>query len=174
MAFYRSFALAWCVFFIVTAIAAAGALPVLRPGATVAVFDFVLHDSSTEGAYHGRRADETARLALLTGDARAAFRRQGFWVTDLTDLRPALAEIANIADCNGCAVDLARRAGAAYAVTGLVQKTSNLILAIRLEMFEVASGRPVRAMVVDIRGNNDATWRRGLRYIFKRHVFSAP
>ena len=168
--------LAWACFaaFIITAPAMAGALPVLRAGAAVAVFDFVLHDSSTEGAYHGRRADETARLALLTDDARAAFRRRGFWVTDLTDLRPALAEIANIADCNGCAVDLARRAGATYAVTGLVQKTSNLILAIRLEMFEVASGRPVRAMVVDIRGNNDATWRRGLRYIFRHHVFSAP
>jgi hypothetical protein len=44
-----------------------------------------------------------------------------------------------------------------------VQKVSNLILNINIEVRSVATGETVYAKSVDIRGNTDETWLRGVR-----------
>jgi len=36
----------------------------------------------------------------------------------------------------------------------------------------VPSGEVVRARAVDIRSNTDDSWLRGMRYIFKTHIFA--
>ena len=48
---------------------------------------------------------------------------------------------------------------------------SNLILNINLQVREVATGRLIQAGTVDIRGNTDESWRRGLRYLLDRRIF---
>ena len=61
----------------------------------------------------------------------------------------------------------ARKAGAKISVTGWVQKVSNLILNINLVARDVATGRIIGAGSVDIRGNTDESWSRGLTYLLR-------
>lgn len=58
-------------------LALAGLDKPLMPGAKVAFLGMTFIDLSTEGAYNGVRADETARLKLLEGAARHRFVAEG-------------------------------------------------------------------------------------------------
>jgi hypothetical protein len=72
--------------------------------------------------------------------------------------------------CNGCDVDLARKAGARISVTGWVQKVSNLILNINIVARDVDTGEVISAGSVDIRGNTDQSWSRGLAYLLRNRL----
>ncbi len=85
-----------------------------------------------------------------------------------------LAKLGSLRDCQGCELDLAKKLGAEYAAFGWVQKVSNLILNINMQIREVASGRLVRAGSVDIRSNTDEAWRRGLVYLIENRILAPP
>ena len=72
--------------------------------------------------------------------------------------------------CKGCDVDLARKAGAKISVIGWVQKVSNLILNINLKIEDASTGARIRAGSVDIRGNTDESWMRGLRFLLEDQI----
>ena len=57
--------------------------------------------------------------------------------------------------------------GADRVMTAWVQKVSNLILNINIQINDVASGQPLLNKSVDIRGNTDASWERGIRYMVR-------
>jgi hypothetical protein len=65
--------------------------------------------------------------------------------------------------CNGCEIDIGKALGAERIALCWVQKVSNLILNINVEVRNVATGDTVYAKSVDIRGNTDETWLRGVR-----------
>ena len=67
----------------------------------------------------------------------------------------------------GCDADFAQKLGAEVSITGTVQKVSNLILNINLYARVVATREPLVAMSVDIRGNTDESWSRGLDYLVR-------
>ena len=143
---------------------AAAAAQALR----VAVFDFELIDSSLEGEVGGPRADEQARLAMISDLLRRMLAESGRY--DVVDLAPAVSDIAAagyLHGCNGCDTRIAGDLGAARAVTGTVQKVSNLILNINLYEREVTTGDLLRVMSVDIRGNTDKSWSRGVSYLVR-------
>jgi hypothetical protein len=77
---------------------------------------------------------------------------------------------ANLAHCNGCDARLARELGAEVAITGEVQKTSNLILHISVYLRDAETGALAGGGSADIRGNTDESWRRGLDFIVKRRI----
>ena len=66
--------------------------------------------------------------------------------------------------------DLARGLGADLAAVGWVQKVSNLILNLNLQVRDVATGQMVAAGTVDIRGNTDESWQRGLLYLLDHRI----
>jgi uncharacterized protein DUF2380 len=136
----------------------------------IAVFDFQLIDTSPAPATPEER-DRTRRL----GDAlRDALRRSGHYdVVDIAPVRAKLAGMAEIRDCNGCERALAHELGASQAAYGWVQKVSNLILNLNLVIEDAASGRILHAGSVDIRGNTDESWFRGLKFLLEEHVFDA-
>lgn len=74
--------------------------------------------------------------------------------------------------CNGCEAALAKRAGAQVSVLCWVQKVSNLILNINAVIRDADSGRMLAAGSVDIRGNTDLSWSRGLRYLVKYRLLA--
>lgn len=156
------------------ALAAGLAVP-LVPAATaaaeerVALFDFSLENTSLEPT----RPDETARLGLIKEAAVEQLARRGVNIVDTAPVAADAAKVARLHDCNGCDLDLARRLGADLAAVGWVQKVSNLILNVNMQVREVATGRLVRAGSVDIRGNDDTSWRRGLVYLFERRLYPA-
>lgn len=139
----------------------------------VAVFDFELVDTSLEGASNGPRADEQARLAKLSGELRERLAKSGrIDVVDI-DLVAARARASDLQACGGCAVSLARELGAQLAITGWVQKVSNLILNMNIVVRDADGGQVVWGKSVDMRGNTDESWSRALDWLLRDYL-SAP
>jgi Protein of unknown function (DUF2380) len=133
----------------------------------IVLFDFELINTSLEPTH----PDEEARLAMVSSLVRAEFaRRDDFEVVDLAPIEDEVERIY-LRGCNGCELKLAQRLGAELAGLGWVQKVSNLILNINLQVRDVASGRLTHAGTVDIRGNTDESWQRGVRYLLERRIF---
>ena len=99
-------------------------------------------------------------------DRRALYR--------LVDNGPAAALIAdlksrqNLRDCNGCEIDIGKALDADVIVIGWVQKVSNLILNINVQVKDVHTGAMLNAKSVDLRSNTDESWLRGIRYLVDR------
>jgi hypothetical protein len=129
-----------------------------------AVFPLELIDTSLEGEVSGPRADEASRLALATEELRRlAAREAGYEVVDLAAIAPEIRSSAPLYKCNGCEVELARRAGADVAITAAVRKFSPLLLSLHIYVTDAGTGNLTKMYRVDIRGNTDESWLRGLR-----------
>ena len=133
---------------------------------TVAVFDFALTNTSPAPS----TPEELARLHRLDQQLKAGLSDH-FQVVDVSPVRDRLSGVDSIRGCNGCEIDLARQLGAQQVAYGWVQKVSNLILNVNLVVEEASTGRTLRAESVDIRGNTDESWSRGLRYLLNERMF---
>jgi hypothetical protein len=136
----------------------------------VAFFGFELINTSPEPTSDAERA----RLASLGEQLRGMLEASGrYRVVPLSgELRKKIAAGAEITGCNGCQIDWAREAGADLAVWGTVQKVSNLILNITVSMYSVKDGRRYSGRSVDIRGNTDESWQRGILYLVQHYLFN--
>jgi len=90
------------------------------------------------------------------------------------DIAPlaAKAHAGNLQSCGGCDVQLARELGAKLAITGWVQKVSNLILNMNIAVRDADSGELVAGMSVDMRGNTQESWSRALNYLVVNRLFA--
>lgn len=155
------------------------ASPVSFAGAAVegvhaAVFDLDFVDTSQEGASGHIREDEARRLAMVSDTLRRMLAERGIAVVDLAPARERIGKAAPLSRCNGCDLDLSRELGAGLAVTGFVHKVSNLILSINVAIRDVRDGQTVRAGSVDIRGNTDESWSRGISYLVRNRLLDPP
>jgi Protein of unknown function (DUF2380) len=106
---------------------------------------------------------------------RAARAAGGIGRFELVDTRAAQLEASRqLWNCKGCEIAIADRLGADLALVGWVQKVSNLILNINVAIREVPSRELVFAGSVDIRGNTDESWQRGIRYLLKNRLLKEP
>jgi hypothetical protein len=136
----------------------------------VAVFGFELMDSSLDGEMLGASKDEQSRLAGLAPRVAAFLKdKRGYEPVDLSGVA-AEAGHSNLQNCGNCDIKMAKAAGAELAVTGTVQKVSNLILNVNLYVRDVASGKMIAAGSADIRSNTDDSWRRGLDWLMKNRI----
>jgi hypothetical protein len=144
-------------------------------GQKAAVFPFELIDDSLDGQYLGPRADEAQRLVLATAELRRlAAQEAGYDVLDLTPIAAEVEKAAPIYKCNRCEVDLARRAGADVAVTAAVRKFSNLLLSLHIYVRDVSTGNLTKMYRIDIRGNTDESWLRGVRWLVAKGLLGRP
>jgi len=90
------------------------------------------------------------------------------------DVREEIDGGPGIGNCNGCERDYTKRIGAELAAWGTVQKVSNLILNINVYMEDVETGQLTFVKSVDIRGNTDESWHRGLSYLLRHYLFQEP
>lgn len=142
-------------------------------GPKAAIFPFELIDTSLQGEMQGARADEARRLLLVTEELKRLAGRSGrYELVDVSALAVEVEKAAPLHKCNGCDVDLARKAGAEVALTGTVQKVSNLILNMNIYVRDAASGKLVRVMSADIRSNTDESWLRGIRWLVENRLLS--
>lgn len=141
-------------------------------GQKAAFFGITFLDTSTEGEINGVREDETARVAMLEDYIADALEAEGLTLVDLAPVQEELDRTTNPSKCNGCDVRMARELGARYSIVSEVQKVSNLILAINIYVRDTDDGGQVAGQAVDIRGNDDDSWRRGARYILTRNIFA--
>jgi len=137
---------------------------------SVAVFDFELIDTSLEGAVRGARADEQERLARVSDQLRKILRNSGRFSLVAPIAREAQA--SNLQACGGCDMRFAKRIGAELAITGTVQKVSNLILNMNIYVRDASTGATIAAMSADMRGNTDETWSRTLDWLVRNRLLA--
>jgi hypothetical protein len=105
-----------------------------------------LIDTSLEGAIRGVRPDEQERLTRLSDQLRQLLRESGrFSLVDITPIAGE-AQASNLQACGGCDMRLAQRIGAELAITGTVQKVSNLILNMNIYVRDTSSRATIAAM----------------------------
>jgi hypothetical protein len=159
---------------ILSALLALLAWPAMAEALHLAVFDFEMIDTSLEGEMSGARADEQQRLAMISDQlAQLLIDKGGYTVVDLAPAADAIAKAGLLRGCNGCAADIAKPLGARLALTGTVQKVSNLILNINVYVWDTESGQERYRTSVDIRGNTDESWSRGLSYLVRNRLLAA-
>jgi Protein of unknown function (DUF2380) len=156
---------------IVTAVWMALASPacVLASTPTAAVFPFAFIDSSPEPP----RADELARLHSAREELGRLLAQSHRYLIIETASAEAKGTGFDLVNCQSCAVAGAKELGADVAVIGWVQKVSNLILNINAVIRSTATGDILSAGSVDIRGNTDESWTRGVRYLVANRLLAA-
>lgn len=78
-----------------------------------------------------------------------------------------LAKQAFLYRCDDCVLQVGRKLGCDLVLASWVQKVSELILNFNVEVWRVADGRSVLSKSVDMRGNQDASWERSVRYLVR-------
>ncbi len=137
----------------------------------IVVFDFELYDTSLEGEVKGLNPDEQNRLGMISDQLRELLgASERYTIVDTAPAANKIAEGGNWQDCPGCDVKIAKHLGARLAVTGLVQKVSNLILNINIYVRCVETGKVVQFAGADIRGNTDQSWTRGVSWLVRNRL----
>ena len=134
-----------------------------------AVMDFELINEMRDYETEESSAAQQRRLALISDALRREFDQRGLYRT--ADNNAAAKMIADqqsrqeLRNCNGCELDIGRALGADVVILCWVQKVSNLILNINIEVKDVTSGKTLYVKSVDLRSNSDNSWLRGIRYM---------
>ncbi|MDX2309630.1 MAG: DUF3280 domain-containing protein [Hyphomicrobium sp.] len=139
------------------------------------VFPFDLSIQKTEEDFFTgpKKASDAEALRLAQVHAELQKLLGGDGRYELVDLAPIAADISKQApldECNGCAQDLAKKVGGEIGVTGLVTKASETLLNMQIGFFDVASGNITKQVSVQIQGNTDESWLRGVRWLYKNRL----
>ena len=136
---------------------------------SAAVMDFELINEIRDYETEAAKTAQQRRLALISDALRSEFAQRGMYRTvDNNVAAKLIAEqkaLQDLRNCNGCELDIGRALGADVVILAWVQKVSNLILNINIEVKDVASGKTLYTKSVDLRGNTDKSWLRGIRYM---------
>ena len=151
---------------VLAALLAGAALPAAAQAPRLAAFAFTLTNTSPVAS----APEELARLHRLDEQLQEALRKH-FTLVDMTPAQERLARVDSIRGCNGCELDIGRDVGAQQVAYGWVQKVSNLILNVNVVVEDAGTGKVLHAESVDIRGNTDESWSRGLRYLLDERMF---
>jgi hypothetical protein len=118
--------------------------------------------------------EKETRLAMVSQRLREALIEEKLY--DVIDNAPVAQMIRteaarqSLLRCNGCELDIARKAGVDRILLAWVQKTSNLILNVNIEIRDATTGQVVLVKSVDLRGNTDQSWQRGIDFIVRGMV----
>jgi hypothetical protein len=134
-----------------------------------AVFPFELDDTSLQGEMRGRDEADQARLVRLDEQLLLMLSQSGQYRPVRVNADPAGP---NLRSCDGCEITRAKGVDAQVAVIGWVQKVSNLILNINVVIRDVGSGQRIAAGSVDIRGDTNESWTRGLAYLLRNRILA--
>jgi hypothetical protein len=162
-----------CRFFAATAIIAMLAVrPADAAPLKAAVFPLEFIDFSQQGAVGTPPPAEAARLAMVSGLLRDRLAASGTYELVDTNGTNSGATAQALRNCQSCADEIARGAGAEIAVVGYVQKVSNLILNITIKVSEARSGKLLTEANADIRGNTDESWTHGVEWLVRNRLLA--
>ncbi|MFU2487791.1 DUF3280 domain-containing protein [Thauera sp. WH-1] len=151
-----------------TLLCAASAIVLAAPP-SLAMVGFELLEDHPDGS---RNADQQARLKMIDAEFRKLVaERELYRSVDLAPHQALVDRVRNSTEflfrCTHCKAELAAGIGSDYVAVGWVQKVSNLILNVNIEIIEVATNRVALVKSVDLRGNNDESWLRGVRFMVR-------
>lgn len=138
---------------------------------SIAILDFELIDEQREMA---PATVEYQRLVAARDQLAEGFANAGLYrVVDMgpaAELMKRLKSEQRLHECNGCEIDIAKAAKADRVLIGWVQKVSNLILNLNIQIEDVSTGAVILVTSVDMRGNTDESWRRSVSYLVRQMV----
>jgi hypothetical protein len=142
-----------------------------RPAPRIAaVMEFELIDDMQDYERPETRDSQNRRIGLISDALRRELLQRGMYRiaanSAAANLISGLKAQQELSDCNGCEIDIGRALGADVIIIGWVQKVSNLILNINIEVREISSDRMLYVKSVDLRSNTDNSWLRGIRYMW--------
>lgn len=136
---------------------------------SAAVMDFELINEIRDFESAESNAAQQKRLVLISEVLRNELdERRLYRMLDnnlAASLISRLKVRQDLRNCNGCELDIGRALGAEVIILGWVQKVSSLILNLNIEVKDVAAGKTLYTKSVDLRGNSDRSWLRGIRYM---------
>jgi Protein of unknown function (DUF2380) len=117
---------------------------------------------------------ERARLASIESLFKAKLEASGRYqfVSIPADASAKIAAGPEIGACGGCEFSYGKELGANYAAWIVVQKVSDLILNMNVYMADVEVKKLVFVHSVDIRGDTDESWTRGMTYLLKNYLLT--
>jgi hypothetical protein len=119
---------------------------------------------------------ERTRIGLIESVFKTKLEASGRY-TFVSIPAEAAAKITagpEVGACGGCELKYGKQLGADYAAWIVIQKVSDLILNINVYMADVATGKLAFVHSVDIRGDTDESWTRGVTYLVKNYLLPAP
>ncbi len=121
-------------------------------------------------------AKERARTALIAALFKAKLEGSGLYkfVSIPPDAAGKIAAGPEVGACGGCEFGYGKALGADIVAWIVVQKVSDLILNLNVYMADVAARKMTFVHSVDIRGDTDESWTRGLTYLVKNYLLPAP
>ena len=133
----------------------------------VAVFDFQF----AQGAPLPPTEDDQARLKRTADEFRQLLKDSGkYEVISTEPVKDQVAKTVDLRSCGGCADEMGRKLGADATFVGEVQKVSNLILNMNVYLKGTKEGAREQAFSVDLRGNTDESFDRGIKYLVKNQL----
>lgn len=140
----------------------------------LAVFDFELADFSAGGPLAGESPEETARLKIITEEAKRVATLSGrYAIVDADGAESEQARSHWLRNCNGCEADIAAKLGADQSLLGVMQKLSVLVHTLRFEVRDVRTGKLLWNVQTDLRGDTDESWRRAVRYLMEDRLLAS-
>ena len=136
---------------------------------SVVVLDFELVDDQNNPL---TKAAQVVRLRNATLQLRRELtERQLYLVVDQSPsqgLQDGLrAQQEFLYRCDDCAEQVGKLLGADLVVTPWVQKVSELILNLNIQIYDVKADKVVFSKSVDMRGNEDQSWSRAVHYMVR-------
>jgi hypothetical protein len=115
---------------------------------------------------------ERARLVSLEELFKSKLEASGRYrfVRIPPDTKAKIASGAAMGACGGCEVGYGEQLHSDLVAWVVVQKVSNLILNINVYVADITTKKMTFVQSVDIRGNTDESWIRGMAYIVKNHM----
>jgi hypothetical protein len=118
---------------------------------------------------------ERARLASIEQLFKSELEASGRYRFAPVDAAIAtkIAAGPEFGSCGGCEFNYGKELGGDLAAWIVVQKVSDLILNLNVYMGDVQARKLTFVHSVDIRGNTDESWKRGLIYLVKNYLLAA-
>ena len=139
--------------------------------AKIAVFPFVIVDTSGEGVHPGQADRVTTATSLLAKTLKQTGRYEP------VDLAPFAREIAALQrpdECGECWAAVAKKAGARLEVLPSVHKVSTLITLMTLWFADVTTMQYVARVEGQIRGDTDEAYARGINFLVTQELDKKP
>ncbi|MBR2536078.1 MAG: DUF3280 domain-containing protein [Hyphomicrobium sp.] len=140
----------------------------------IAILPFDIRDAELEGDPFAKPKDtDIARMRLVADELKKLMEStKTYDVVDLSAYEADIEKAAPFNKCDGCEVEIAKKAGADLALTGFVDKLSDALISLQIFVRDTATGEMKKTMSAEVRGNTDELWLHGIRYLWKNRFMA--
>lgn len=136
---------------------------------SIIVLDFDLLDDQDNPLTKAAQAVRLRNAGLQL--QRELAERRLYRVADPAPAAPLQRDLRlqqeNLFSCDDCADQIGRKLGVDLVMQTWVQKVSELILNLNVQIYDVKAGKVIFTKSVDMRGNDDVSWMRAVRFLVR-------